>query len=106
MPKDVLCLTPDQVERIREYCEKWVEAQAVVRRRMDAYEEDYAAFEKKKAEKGNPTLLDDDPAGRTWFEKTCDKLNGKFRLDKGYAAERSEERRVGKECRSRWSPYH
>ena len=25
-----------------------------------------------------------------------------YRLD----AERSEERRVGKECRSRWSPYH
>src|SRR2546426_9543248 len=24
----------------------------------------------------------------------------------GYTAERSEERRVGKECRSRWSPYH
>ena len=23
-----------------------------------------------------------------------------------YVAERSEERRVGKECRSRWSPYH
>src|SRR5689334_23795274 len=23
-----------------------------------------------------------------------------------YAATRSEERRVGKECRSRWSPYH
>ena len=23
-----------------------------------------------------------------------------------YLAERSEERRVGKECRSRWSPYH
>ena len=22
------------------------------------------------------------------------------------ATERSEERRVGKECRSRWSPYH
>ena len=22
------------------------------------------------------------------------------------AAKRSEERRVGKECRSRWSPYH
>ena len=35
-------------------------------------------------------------------------------IDKDYAAEhdihyvpmRSEERRVGKECRSRWSPYH
>src|SRR5256885_15115691 len=23
-----------------------------------------------------------------------------------YEADRSEERRVGKECRSRWSPYH
>ena len=23
-----------------------------------------------------------------------------------HMAERSEERRVGKECRSRWSPYH
>ena len=29
-------------------------------------------------------------------------LVGQFEL----AAERSEERRVGKECRSRWSPYH
>ena len=24
----------------------------------------------------------------------------------GEAGDRSEERRVGKECRSRWSPYH
>ena len=24
----------------------------------------------------------------------------------GYSKWRSEERRVGKECRSRWSPYH
>ena len=27
-------------------------------------------------------------------------------LDRAYTAARSEERRVGKECRSRWSPYH
>ena len=27
-------------------------------------------------------------------------------VDKEVIAERSEERRVGKECRSRWSPYH
>ena len=27
-------------------------------------------------------------------------------ITRGFAAERSEERRVGKECRSRWSPYH
>ena len=25
---------------------------------------------------------------------------------KGIDTDRSEERRVGKECRSRWSPYH
>src|SRR2546430_12756559 len=28
------------------------------------------------------------------------------RLPQGHETERSEERRVGKECRSRWSPYH
>ena len=28
-----------------------------------------------------------------------------FQLDTGLS-DRSEERRVGKECRSRWSPYH
>ena len=37
--------------------------------------------------------------------------NNFFKVDKlglrpGYKAERSEERRVGKECISRWSPYH
>src|SRR5258708_38580993 len=31
-------------------------------------------------------------------------LNGLF--GRVFGAERSEERRVGKECRSRWSPYH
>ena len=29
-----------------------------------------------------------------------------FEKDRVEAASRSEERRVGKECRSRWSPYH
>ena len=35
-------------------------------------------------------------------------LSNKFELyfAKRYAETRSEERRVGKECRSRWSPYH
>ena len=27
-------------------------------------------------------------------------------LQRPFSPERSEERRVGKECRSRWSPYH
>src|SRR2546425_13022176 len=29
-----------------------------------------------------------------------------YRWHSGYIGGRSEERRVGKECRSRWSPYH
>ena len=32
-----------------------------------------------------------------------------YRVEQGFLVftrERSEERRVGKECRSRWSPYH
>ena len=31
---------------------------------------------------------------------------GEIRYESKNGAERSEERRVGKECRSRWSPYH
>jgi len=35
-------------------------------------------------------------------------VEGAAHMAEGYtrAAPRSEERRVGKECRSRWSPYH
>ena len=32
--------------------------------------------------------------------------NFKKKIAKGLVVVRSEERRVGKECRSRWSPYH
>jgi len=37
------------------------------------------------------------------------RINGSARIDRDdplLAGTRSEERRVGKECRSRWSPYH
>src|SRR2546430_725152 len=34
------------------------------------------------------------------------RLRALIALPDGSAVERSEERRVGKECRSRWSPYH
>ena len=33
-------------------------------------------------------------------------VTGFVRVDKDFGSGRSEERRVGKECRSRWSPYH
>src|SRR3712207_4975216 len=35
-----------------------------------------------------------------------DYSRGYFNLQEAGTDERSEERRVGKECRSRWSPYH
>ena len=38
------------------------------------------------------------------FEKTEQELAKKIEAFR--AKQRSEERRVGKECRSRWSPYH
>ena len=50
-----------------------------------------------------------DAAGIKYSE---DSLEDKFdtniqkKTDNGYTYYRSEERRVGKECRSRWSPYH
>src|SRR3989441_10793871 len=49
------------------------------------------------------------PAGKAWvhvhdFLRALDRAG--MLSDRAFARERSEERRVGKECRSRWSPYH
>ena len=42
------------------------------------------------------------------FEHIAEDITGNLNLHKSVAVigGRSEERRVGKECRSRWSPYH
>ena len=47
------------------------------------------------------------------IKKLCDRKSGIgsdglifIKDKKDFDFERSEERRVGKECRSRWSPYH
>ena len=63
-------------------------------------------------EKGSASL-----PGRSWFGQTPEKEMEKYmesmeqaeksgELNGLFECERSEERRVGKECRSRWSPYH
>ena len=53
--------------------------------------------------------------GNAWFERVNEVVLkiGSLRIRKGHKTvlpkfnyRRSEERRVGKECRSRWSPYH
>ena len=40
------------------------------------------------------------------YESTLEELHDFICEDLQYEKIRSEERRVGKECRSRWSPYH
>ena len=42
-----------------------------------------------------------------WFGEGVDSVSlEQIRQIPGVKGVRSEERRVGKECRSRWSPYH
>ena len=40
------------------------------------------------------------------YLSTCDSKNDPYEGSWYQKESRSEERRVGKECRSRWSPYH
>ena len=40
------------------------------------------------------------------LKKSFKKSGIKIKTDSIWSNSRSEERRVGKECRSRWSPYH
>ena len=57
----------------------------------------------------NPALMP--TAFERGAQKGFDRMSGFLLTDKSaghyeYVGIRSEERRVGKECRSRWSPYH
>ena len=48
-----------------------------------------------------------DASGRVMFELALLQAEvGEGKAEAAKMVERSEERRVGKECRSRWSPYH
>src|SRR5260221_13517949 len=47
-----------------------------------------------------------DEQRRAIYQALKDQPSSAFNADVGTELPRSEERRVGKECRSRWSPYH
>ena len=64
--------------------------------------EDYSFFAPFK--KYLPPLLT--PKSWKLRKQILNGVEGKYFSYTGDKAERSEERRVGKECRSRWSPYH
>ena len=65
-------------------------------RRFKEYRLTYRLTQKEAAEKAGVSLIT-----LRQFE------NGKaYNINMGNFLARSEERRVGKECRSRWSPYH
>ena len=51
-------------------------------------------------------LVDHDGARRAARQAADEAARGTFRGPLHGVPFRSEERRVGKECRSRWSPYH
>ena len=51
----------------------------------------------------DPFLLVDEIVHQSDAQIVCTKA---FTGKEDFFAGRSEERRVGKECRSRWSPYH
>ena len=53
--------------------------------------------------KGFDVIMPDCKWGEDSFEKAERKM---FKTAMEGCVQRSEERRVGKECRSRWSPYH
>ena len=51
------------------------------------------------------SVQDTIPIRRLWPDGLF-QFGGKFSKTVRFSDIRSEERRVGKECRSRWSPYH
>ena len=60
----------------------------------------------------NPHILGTEKVGKLLLEYSIPAIIGMTLtslyniIDSVFIGHRSEERRVGKECRSRWSPYH
>ena len=88
---------------------KNITQQAEVDAMAQAIEEAIAALEKKEETPVNPaepTEPTTPGASGTIDGSTEQEMNSPQTGDNSNTVMRSEERRVGKECRSRWSPYH
>ena len=86
----------DEVKQMLEYTQKGT-AKATVGNYMVVLRNDPLVRESMKYNKLTGRI---DIVKKLWWnEEVC-------KLDVGNGNVRSEERRVGKECRSRWSPYH
>src|SRR5258706_8724217 len=76
----------------------------------DVCSSDLPPLKENTAPNGGQWGVGQDDWGRTWFVNAGgEKGPVNFQTGIVYGAfnvKRSEERRVGKECRSRWSPYH
>ena len=62
----------------------------------------YARLSKDDEQQGESLSIENQKRILETYARDNGFLNCRFFVDDG----RSEERRVGKECRSRWSPYH
>ena len=51
-------------------------------------------------------IVEDEPSLRELIQCSLEKERYVVETASDFNSARSEERRVGKECRSRWSPYH
>src|SRR2546426_3813247 len=70
--------------------------------RSQPFQQQYqATLEQYRRQQGGGRLTREDE--RQLQDRVADQFIQKILLERAY---RSEERRVGKECRSRWSPYH
>src|SRR3989440_4145964 len=65
-----------------------------------------AGLERVKVDRYSRTVYDRIPDPPPRGPKGADRITILEDTDGDGRADRSEERRVGKECRSRWSPYH
>src|SRR2546425_13378037 len=78
----------------------------VARERGSFQHEVLAAFHRQLVSQGKK-WRDLSPAeARVLIRQLGEEQRATFRNGLFLASQRSEERRVGKECRSRWSPYH